>query len=213
MNTLSIIIQDQHFVMHPLKVVYWEEKEALLAADVHLGKVSHFRKAGIAVPIGKMKEDVINLTQLLNEYQPKTVFFLGDLFHSDFNKEASYLEDVIENFSDVRFHLVTGNHDLPDFRAKMEERLQINDRLVLDRFLLSHQPDDSSPDLFQLCGHVHPAVRLKGPSKQHLKLPCFYMTGKRMILPSFGSFTGNRIMKPEKGSRVYVVAGTKVLEV
>ncbi len=213
MNTVSITIQDRHFILHPLKVLYWEEKEALLAADVHLGKVSHFRKSGIAVPVEKMKEDLIKLTHLLDEYQPKTVYFLGDLFHSDYNNEASYLEDLIREFSDVRFHLITGNHDLPAFRDKMAESLQIHDRLEIDGFLLTHEPDDSSANLFQFCGHVHPAVRLKGPSKQQIKLPCFYLTDKRLILPSFGSFTGNKVLKPEKGSRVYVVADTKVLEV
>jgi metallophosphoesterase superfamily enzyme len=48
MKTISI--HTNHFVLHPSGGVYWKEKQTWLLADIHLGKVAHFRKNGIAVP-------------------------------------------------------------------------------------------------------------------------------------------------------------------
>ena len=45
-----IQINKNHFDLHPSGALYWEEKKTLMLADVHLGKVAHFRKNGIAVP-------------------------------------------------------------------------------------------------------------------------------------------------------------------
>ncbi len=40
---------DQDLILLPQKAIYWKQQKALIAADVDLGKVGHFRKAGIAV--------------------------------------------------------------------------------------------------------------------------------------------------------------------
>ena len=46
----SIEIYNHNFILHPSGAIFWLEKKTLFLADVHLGKVAHFRKNGIAVP-------------------------------------------------------------------------------------------------------------------------------------------------------------------
>ena len=46
----SIEINNHNFILHPSGAIFWLEKKTLFLADVHLGKVAHFRKNGIAVP-------------------------------------------------------------------------------------------------------------------------------------------------------------------
>ena len=41
----------QDLVLLPQKAIYWKQEKTLIAADVHMGKVGHFRKAGIAVTL------------------------------------------------------------------------------------------------------------------------------------------------------------------
>jgi len=41
---------NQDLLLLPQKAIYWQQQKALIVADVHFGKVGHFRKAGIAVP-------------------------------------------------------------------------------------------------------------------------------------------------------------------
>jgi DNA ligase-associated metallophosphoesterase len=184
-----------------------------MIADVHLGKVTHFRKAGIAVPREKMEEDLVRLDRLVRETNPQQVFFLGDLFHSDYNAEIRSLENFIDTHPGISFSLVTGNHDLPGFLRKIETRIQVEERVVIDGFSLQHHPEPEIEGLFQVCGHIHPAVKMRNRSKQVLKLPCFHITGHMMMLPSFGSFTGSEIIRPKKMDRVFVVAGEEVMEV
>ena len=47
---VTLEINANEFVLHPTGAVYWREKQTWLLADIHLGKVAHFRKNGIAVP-------------------------------------------------------------------------------------------------------------------------------------------------------------------
>lgn len=44
-------------------------------------------------------------------------------------------------------------------------------------------------------------------------LPCFYFMESTCILPAFGDFTGHGILPMKGASRVFVIAGNRVLEV
>jgi metallophosphoesterase superfamily enzyme len=67
---------------------------------------------------------------------------------------------------------------------------------------------------FYLTGHWHPVVRIADGKRTSLRLPCFLLRGgQNLILPSFGSFTGGAIMKPEPGDRFFVSPGDRVIEV
>ncbi|HEY4198814.1 MAG TPA: hypothetical protein VGM63_24910, partial [Mucilaginibacter sp.] len=72
---------DQDLVLLPQKAIYWKQQKVLIAADVHMGKVGHFRKAGIAVPRNMEQSDLATLSDLIFEHQPEKLIFLGDLFH------------------------------------------------------------------------------------------------------------------------------------
>jgi DNA ligase-associated metallophosphoesterase len=213
MKITSATIHGNEFILHPLKAAYWVGKKALLIADIHFGKVTHFRKAGIAVPREKANEDVAKLHRLMKEFSPGKVYFLGDLFHSDYNREIRLLEGFIDSYPEVGFILITGNHDLPGFLRGIESRVEIVEEAHIDEFSLQHKPYEPANSKFQICGHLHPAAKLRGPSKQYLKLPCFYVTNNMMVLPSFGSFTGSKAISPKKGDRVFVVTGEEVIEV
>lgn len=213
MKIATANINGNEFLLHPLKAAYWLEQKALLIADLHFGKVTHFRKAGIAVPREKASEDIAKLHRLMKEFTPGKVYFLGDLFHSDYNREIKLLEEFIDTYPGVDFVLITGNHDLPGFLRGIESRVEILEEVTIGEFSLQHKPSGPANSKFQVCGHLHPAAKLRGPSKQYLKLPCFYVAHAMMVLPSFGSFTGSKAINPKKGDRVFVVTDMEVIEV
>jgi DNA ligase-associated metallophosphoesterase len=209
---MEIVIRDQHLYLHPEKAVFWKEQKALLIADLHIGKVTHFRKAGFPVPREKMLEDLERLHRLMMEFQPSNVYFLGDLFHSDYNREVKILQEFIDVYTSTNFILITGNHDLPGFIRAVENKISVLDRLQIGDLLLAHDVESHPSESFQIGGHIHPAVRLKNKAKHYLKLPCFYLSENRLILPAFGSFTGHYIVRPKKNEQVFVVAGKEVVE-
>jgi DNA ligase-associated metallophosphoesterase len=191
--------------------MFWEEKSVLLISDVHLGKISHFRKFGAAVPKHAMHKNYIWLDELIKQYEPFNICFLGDLFHSSLNREWDLFENWVAK-TPAKITLVTGNHDI--IAPEKFEALDIDqiEELIIDDFLLTHHPEKRE-GLFNLCGHIHPAIKLQGFGRQKIKLPCFFRSKNQMVFPAFGTFTGTHVMTPKKEDEVYVIADNEVIKV
>jgi DNA ligase-associated metallophosphoesterase len=212
-NTIvSKRIADEMINLHAEKAIHLPEHDMLLIADLHFGKVEHFRKNGIAIPCGPSEKDFDILKSLVLKVQATNVVFLGDLFHSDFNNSWYKFQDLIEELNQFCFHLVIGNHDIMDISKY--NNLSLHYQLDVGNLILTHEPlDVIIEDKYNICGHIHPGVKLKGKGKQYLRMPCFYF-GKHMgILPAFGSFTGLHVLKPLEEDDVYVVNGDLVVKV
>jgi len=61
-----------------------------------------------------------------------------------------------------------------------------------------------------IAGHLHPALNLRGPGRDHLRLPCFCIESQLAILPAFGEFTGGWLVTPQAGRQLYAVGGQAV---
>lgn len=213
MNEIEVNIFGEPFLLHPFRVIYWPRCKSLLISDLHLGKAAHFRKAGIPVPGAVSDHNWDRLLSLLIDFQPQRVIFLGDLFHSNLNTEWVDFCKMTEQFAHVKFELVPGNHDILHAKHYTEARLHLHKpELFIESFIFSHHPLHHIPEnYYNLCGHLHPSVRLKGSGRQQLKLPCFYFTENQGILPAFGAFTGTAEMQPRNGDQVFVIAEDRVL--
>ena len=77
------------------KAVWLPHYKTLLAADLHFGKINHFRRAGIPVPPKANDRNTETLIDVLNETGAERVIFLGDLFHSHYNEEWSVVGQVL----------------------------------------------------------------------------------------------------------------------
>ncbi len=197
--------------MHPFGVLFWQEKAMLLISDVHLGKVSHFRKFGAAVPQKAIQRNFDLLDELISYFTPKTICFLGDLFHSSLNAEWQLFEKWVERTAGDII-LVSGNHDIISPLKYHKIGIQVISEIELEGFLLTHHPEERE-GLFNFCGHVHPAIRLTGLGRQAVRLRCFFKSASQMLLPAFGEFTGSHILEPGEGCEVYALLGDTVLTV
>ncbi|MCG9971281.1 ligase-associated DNA damage response endonuclease PdeM [Christiangramia crocea] len=206
---LNIRIRNRDFVLHPSGAVYWPEQEILLIADVHLGKISHFRKHGSAVPANAIAGNFRKMDQLIKEFDPEHIVFLGDLFHSSLNMEWNMFEEWHSTL-DNQVHLIAGNHDIISPLKYEKLGIKLFPEIEADGFLLSHHPQKTN-DLFNLCGHIHPGYKMRGDGKQVLKLSCFFQGPNQLILPAFGDFTGNYFMEPEEEDRVFAITGKEVI--
>lgn len=207
--TITIKIKSQTFILHPSGALFWEERKALLISDVHLGKVSHFRKHGVAIPNNAVSKNFTRLTDVVNYFDPESVVFLGDLFHSSKNSEW----DLFVEWSDccvAEIILIAGNHDIIAKENYDKIDVKVFKELETDGFLLTHHPIERE-DFFNFSGHIHPGIELRGFGGQSLKLPCFFQKENQMILPAFGEFTGKYIMVPEENDLVYAVTKDEVI--
>lgn len=198
----------------PERAIFRPKTGQLLLADLHIGKANHFRKNGMAVPDMAGKNNLWRLSGLIERWAPREVVFLGDLFHSANNEAWPEFVDFINAYTGVKRILVRGNHDVLGTTVFAEAALDVVDQYLTGPFLLTHDRTQSR-EHFNLYGHVHPAVRMRGKGRQYLRLPCFFfdMEERYGILPSYGDFTGMQVLKPKESHAVFVATETEVMSV
>jgi len=176
------------------RALYLPDEDTLLVSDVHLGKAETFQALGIPISNQMNEENLDRLRSLCQQTKPKKLFILGDLFHS----RKSLVPEVLIAWDSflkeiaAETCLIVGNHDrrlvseLPPFAMDCSV-----DAVELGSFLLSHEPERARGARLNICGHIHPVVRLRSRTDS-LRLPCFFVekTERRLTLPSFGEFTG-----------------------
>ena len=209
--TQNIQIHNQNFVLHPSGSLFWEEKSVLMISDVHLGKVSHFRKYGAAVPQKAIQANFELMDEVVELFDPDNIYFLGDLFHSHINSEWNLFEEWTSK-SKSKIILINGNHDIISPLKYEALGIKIQDELVENDFLLTHHPAERE-NYFNFCGHIHPAVKIRGSGKQSLRLSCFFKSPNQLILPAFGEFTGSYTLKPNKKDQVFVIAEGMIIKI
>lgn len=212
--TEVIHIRNEKMELFSQRALYWKAEETLLLADLHLGKVNHFRKAGLPVPVKVNEKNVEVLLEILQLTKPARVIFLGDLFHSHYNEEWEVFGQLLKNFPTVSFELVVGNHDILSDHQYQKLGIIMHQELQLGPFLLTHHPlENYSGELYNLAGHIHPGARLVGKGRQRLTLPCFHFGKQQGLLPAFGSFTGLARIVPKKEDQVFIIVENKILKV
>ncbi|MEK0416445.1 MAG: ligase-associated damage response endonuclease PdeM [Pseudomonadota bacterium] len=214
MNPLAVDVGGHGLELWPQKAVYLPSEQALLVADVHLGKAQAFRRLGVPVPGGTTQHNLHTLETLLAHTGAQQLVFLGDLLHAPQSHSAALLEALQHwrsRHSQVSMALVRGNHDrrAGDLPAHVGIDL-VDEPWPLGPWALCHHPQ-SVQGRYALAGHVHPAVHVgRGPDR--LRLPCFHLGAQAGVLPAFGDFTGAHAVQPQEGDRVFVVAEETVRE-
>ena len=178
---ITIEIRNNQFVLHPSGGIYWKENQSWLLADIHLGKVAHFRKNGFAVPRNAEGSFYQKMGALLPLFPVKRILFLGDLFHSYLNNEWFLFENWVKKCA-LKIVLIKGNHDVISKLKFKQIGIKTYDDLKIDKFFFTHHPKKIN-DCFVFSGHIHPGVRLLGKGKQTMKLPCFIFDKDQIILP------------------------------
>ena len=210
------IVAGERLELLPERVAYWPAQHTLFVADYHLGKAASFRKAGIPLPSGTTSENVDRLDRVVRDTGAKRVLFLGDFLHSAAGRAPRTMARFRawrEAHPDLALTLVRGNHDARAGDPPADWNFEVMDAGErVGPFVLNHEPGASRHGGYALAGHIHPAVRLHG-SEMSLRLPCFWFGARFGVLPAFGAFTGNAVVRPRRGDQVFVIADDQVLKV
>lgn len=211
---IQLPLNNSVFTLLPEKVVYKEDEQLLIIADVHLGKATHFRKEGIYMPSKAHADDYENLRQLFHKLHPRKVYFLGDLFHSKLNSEWAVFAALIKEFDSIAFTLIKGNHDIMDEALFAGLNIVVvNEVLEEGGFIYSHMPVPTPDDAINIVGHIHPGIFLSGKARQSVRLPCYHLCGNTLLLPAFGKLTGLYMIDCKKDDRVFAVLPSEVIEI
>jgi uncharacterized protein len=209
-NSYKHILLDEELILLPEKAVYLKKYKTILAADLHLGKSSLFRKEGIPVPAELANAELETLSGLINKFLPERLIIIGDLFHADVDFDFILFENWRKGYKNLTIDLIKGNHDILTDEEYNTLNIQThNESLLFSKFFLTHKFDKkleykSNYD-YIISAHMHPAVRLLGKGKQTVMLPCFYFGKNYGLLPAFGRFTGNAIIHPGANDNVFII--------
>lgn len=208
----AVQVAGELLLLLPEKAVFWPAQKMLIIADIHFGKAASFRALGVPVPRGTTTENLSGLDALIERHGARHVVFLGDFLHARAAHASSTQQAMLawrRSRLDVRLTLVRGNHDkhAGDPAASLGIEL-VDEPHMIGPFAFCHHPDLDTGG-YALAGHVHPAWVL-ATRFDSLRLPCFVVGTGRMILPSFGSFTGGHVVRREPGDTIFVTSGEAV---
>jgi DNA ligase-associated metallophosphoesterase len=194
------------------KALYWPREKMLVIADIHFGKAAAFRSFGIPVPSGTTTQNLEALDALVAEHGAEQILFLGDFLHARASHAKATQAALLawrQRNPQLTLTLVRGNHDkhAGDPAAILNIDM-VDEPYTVGPLSFCHHPDIAAPG-YVLAGHVHPAYMLATRSDR-LRLPCFVVGATRMILPSFGAFTGGHTVAREPGEAIYVSSGEAV---
>lgn len=184
----ALSICGKSFRAHMSGALYWPAEDALIVADLHLEKGSHFAQRGQMLPPYDTRETLRKLAEVIDAYDAATVIALGDSLHDGAalaRMDESDRETLDMILQDREWIWITGNHDGEAARALGGT---VCDELRVEGISLRHEPKPGART-HEIAGHMHPAARLvmHGTS---LRRPCFVGNGLRLVVPAFGAYTG-----------------------
>lgn len=215
----SITLLDQVLYLLPEKAIWWPQQSCLILSDTHFGKSGHFRKMGFAIPQTVFSEDMQRFVSLVSIYKASTVIIVGDMFHSQYNKEAALFLRWRNDFAGVNFHLIKGNHDIMPKGWYNDANIEVHHEEIfhLHPFSFIHDMNDIAVEdrcgKYFISGHLHPAISVKGKARQKLTLPCFYFGSQYAVLPAFGKFTGYIALQTKLQDQVFAIAQQTVFKI
>ncbi len=171
----------------------WPARRLVAVADLHLEKGSaHAARGAGLLPPYDSRATLDRLATLLRRHRPRTVVFLGDSFDDGDAHHRLGAADRARLMRMAAAHdlvWISGNHD-PAPPKTLGGRVLAELRLGPLTFRHEALAGPGAPMVSgEISGHFHPkaTVRLRTRS---FTGKCFATDGRRLILPSFGAYTG-----------------------
>ena len=213
----ALQLEEQALWLLPERAAWHAASRTLFVADLHLGKSATFRARGLPVPSGTTGDNLRRIDVLVQAHEARRIVFLGDLLHSQHAQRVSAIAPMHawrKANAALRCVLVRGNHDSHAGDPPASLRFDVVDEPwpVVDApgLVACHHPQRVASGTV-LAGHWHPAVTLRGPARDTLRVPCFCHADRMLILPAFGAFTGSSQHEPPAGSVCYPVGEGRVV--
>lgn len=175
-------------VADPEGVAYWPAEDTLLVADLHLEKGSSFARRGQLIPPYDTLATLRRLEAVVQKWQPARVVALGDSFHDAQGAErltTAARASLATIMAGRDWVWISGNHDPLPPKGIAGTVMEI---LQTGGLTLRHDPTVDGP-AGEIAGHLHPKARLLRQGRS-VRRSCFAASRTRMIMPSFGAYTG-----------------------
>jgi uncharacterized protein len=181
------------FIIVDKTALFWPLRRALIVADLHLEKASWFAERGQMLPPYDSQATLERIGAIVGAVGAKEVWCLGDNFHDDHGPARMPVKarDMLSHLTQsLEWHWIIGNHDenLNEDSGHNSIGGTVSEEIEVDGLILRHhaRAGEGRPEL---SGHFHPKVRATAKGRGVTRA-CFVRGTTKLILPSFGAFTG-----------------------
>lgn len=209
---MKIDFAGHELVLHSSGIVLWPKHEIAIVSDLHLEKGSHFALRGFFLPPYDSQATLKKLIDVCTQEQVKNLIILGDCFHDSkgftrLPKKAADLFNSLLSFNPI---WIKGNHD-KDF---VPPHFIAYETYEKDGLVFRHEAEPGA--INEISGHFHPKAQIMHKNAL-IQRPCFIEDGKKLMLPSFGVYTGGLFIdepairnKFDPSFRFYMVGQDKI---
>lgn len=161
--------------------------KAAIVADLHIGYEGVLQREGAMIP--KYQKEILKkrLKDIIERYNPKLLIINGDFKHEfgkNLRQEWREATEILQFLNEmVEVLLIRGNHD--NFLLTIASRLKIP---VLNEYEINgikivhgHKEIEAKRILM---AHEHPSLHLRDKIGALVKLPCFLVSKKLVVLPA-----------------------------
>ena len=185
---LCVDVNGERLLLDKSGAAFWVRTRTLIFSDLHLEKGSSFARFGQFLPPYDSRATLLRMAEAAGRRAPARIIALGDSFHDPLAAERLGTEEramLKALAASAHFLWIAGNHDPypPAWLggAVMEEWRE-------GGLIFRHEPRaDAEPG--EIAGHLHPAAKVAKFGRS-VRRRCFAADARRMVLPSFGAYTG-----------------------
>jgi len=183
--------------------LFWQDERLLVVSDLHLEKGSSYARRGVLLPPYDTAATLSRLACVIARHDPRTVIALGDSFHDrDAHGRLSERDrDAITALQARRDWIwIAGNHDpaLPDDLGGA-----VASEVAIGGLVFRHEPTGAAGEI---AGHLHPKARVSTRGRS-VERRCFAADGERLVMPSFGAYTGGLSIRDLAFAKIFQTLG------
>ena len=203
----------------------WIERTRLLVvSDLHWGYAASHQANGNLLPSWGDAELSARLDQLVGDYRPAEMIWLGDSLHTLDGRGPA---ERFLQASPVPITIVSGNHDRrwkvrrprrpAENPSEGDDWRELPASLSREGFFFhhGHLPLTVPNGVLEITGHHHPAVAWNDGAGGRVKLPALVASHRRLILPAFSPWaagsTWNTLL--EHDERLFAIAPKRIFAV
>lgn len=183
------------------------ELQLLVVADLHWGYAASHRARGHLLPLWGDEEIAARLNELVADYAPREMLWLGDVVHAA--EGAAAAERYLDR-SPVPVCVLGGNHDRRWRRCGEASALR-------GSYFFHHgdKPQIVEPGRVEVIGHHHPAIAWSDGAGTSLKLPALLARPNRLVLPAFSPWAGGMDCRhlADETTTVWTIARRRIFPV
>lgn len=185
---LIIAVNGERLLLDACGAAFSPAHATLIFSDLHFEKGSSYARSRQFLPPYDTANTLLRMTRAIARHKPARVIALGDSFHDAGAADRLGPEErgMLEALGKAApFVWIAGNHDPHPpawLGGEMAETYRMGGLTFRHEPLAALEPGE-------VAGHLHPCASVAKWGRS-VRRRCFVSDGLRLILPSFGAYTG-----------------------